>query len=158
VQKPAVDLIARSIVQSGSDPIAAAASEYLTTRVPPEKRDAAAKAADEELRKYFDASYPLVRDDAAKVFPEVVSPILQQDFTEDDLKTLMAWLNSPVSKKFSESSTKMQQALGQRIVADMRGTLEPRLQKLNVDVAKAIGAPTDGGQSSAPAKAPTKRK
>jgi len=163
VQKPAVELMARGIVQSTSDPIAAAASEYLSTSVAADKREAAAKAADEEFRKYFDATFPIVRDKAAEVFPGVVTPILEQDFTEDELKTLMAWLNSPVSRKFAETSGKMQQALGQKIVTDLRSTLEPKVQKLNVDVAKAIGAPTDGGQAaSAPksggAQAPAKKK
>jgi hypothetical protein len=161
IQKPAVEMMARGIVQSTSDPVAAAASEYLSTRVAADKRDAAAKAADEEFRKYFDATFPIVRDKAAQVFPGVVTPILEQDFTEDELKTLMAWLNSPVSRKFAETSGKMQQALGQKIIGDLRPTLEPKVEKLNVDVAKAIGAPTDGGQAAAPksggAKAPAKK-
>jgi hypothetical protein len=160
IQKPAVEMMARGIVQSTSDPVAAAASEYLSTRVAADKREAAAKAADEEFRKYFDATFPIVRDKAAQVFPGVVTPILEQDFTEDELKTLMAWLNSPVSRKFGETSGKLQQALGQKIVGDLRSTLEPKVEKLNVDVAKAIGAPTDGGQAaprSGGAKAPAKK-
>ena len=55
---------------------------------------------------------------------------------------------------------KMQQALGQKIVGDLRSTLEPKVEKLNVDVAKAIGAPTDGGQAapkSGGTRAPAKK-
>jgi hypothetical protein len=56
----------------------------------------------------------------------------------------------------------MQQALMEKVVADTRPSIEPKLQALNVSVAKALGAPTDGAGAAPagakpPAKAPAKK-
>ena len=160
LQKPGVEALARGLVQQSSDPIAAAGSDYLRTQVPEAKREAAGKAADAELKKYFDENYPLVRDRALQAAPGALGPVLEKTFTEDELKQLIAWISSPLSKKYQDSTQAMQQALMEKVVADTRPTIEPKLQALNVSVAKALGAPTEGAApaaAKAPAKAPAKK-
>ena len=85
LQKPGVEALARGLVQQSSDPIAAAGSEYLRTQVPADKRDAAGKAADAELKKYFDENYPVVRDKALQAAPGALGPVLEQTFSEEEL-------------------------------------------------------------------------
>ncbi|MBU2289239.1 MAG: DUF2059 domain-containing protein [Gammaproteobacteria bacterium] len=155
MQRPGIESLARGMVQQWSDPIAAAGAEYLHTRIPEDKREAASKAADAELKKYFDENYPIVRDKALASAQGAIGPILEQDFTDDELKQVMAWLSSPLSKKYQDSAQKMQQALAEKIVADMRPTMEPKLRALDANVAKALGAPPAGGERPA-AKAPAK--
>ena len=46
LQKPAIESMARTLVQQSSGPIAESGTQYLRTQVPAEKREAAAKAAD----------------------------------------------------------------------------------------------------------------
>jgi len=162
LQKPGVEALARGLVQQSSDPIAAAGSDYLRTQVPEAKREAAGKAADAELKKYFDENYPMVRDRALQAAPGALGPVLEKAFTEEELKQLIAWISSPLSKKYQESTQAMQQALMEKIVADTRPTIEPKLAALNVSVAKALGAPTDGpppapASSKPAAKAPAKK-
>lgn len=162
LQRPGVEALARGLVQQSSDPIAAAGSEYLRTQVPADKREAAGKAADAELRKYYDENYPIVRDRALAAAPGALGPVLEKNFSEDELKQLIAWISGPLSKKYQESTQAMQQALMEKVVADTRPTIEPKLQELNVTVAKALGAPVDGQPAPAPtarapAKAPAKK-
>src|SRR6478752_1849323 len=64
LQRPGIEVLARVLVEDSSAQIAQAGSGYLQTQVPAEKREAAAKAADAELKKYFDDAYPYVRDKA----------------------------------------------------------------------------------------------
>lgn len=156
LQKPGVEALAQGLVQQWSDPIAAAGSEYLRTQVPPEKREALGKAADEELKKYFDETYPLVRDKALQAAPGALGPVLEQNFSEDELRQLVAWISSPLSKKYLETSQQMQKALAEKVVADVRTTVEPKLRALDTRVAKALGAPTEG--AAAPAKPAAKKK
>lgn len=151
IQRPGIESLARGLIEQSSAPIAQAGSQYLQTQVPEAKRESAAKAADAELKKYFDDAYPLVRDKAVQIAPGALTPILEQNFTEDELKQLLAWINSPLSKKYQELNPKMQTALTEKLVTDTRATIEPKMRALDTNVAKALGAPTDG---AAPAKAP----
>ncbi|WP_077001790.1 DUF2059 domain-containing protein [Variovorax sp. KK3] len=159
LQRPGIEALARGLVEQSSAPIAQAGSQYLQTQVPAEKREAAAKAADAELKKYFDDAYPLVRDKAVALAPDALGPILRDNFSEDELRQLLAWINSPLSKKYQELNPKMQTALTEKLVAETRSSIEPKMRTLDTNVAKALGAPTEGSAppaKSAP-KAPAKK-
>ena len=158
LQRPGIEALARGLVEQSSAPIAAAGSQYLQTQVPAEKREAAAKAADAELKKYFDDAYPLVRDKAVALAPDALGPILRDNFSEDELRQLLAWINSPLSKKYQELNPKMQTALTEKLVAETRSSIEPKMRTLDANVAKALGAPTEGAPpaKSGP-KAPAKK-
>jgi hypothetical protein len=154
VQRPAVEGMARILVNDSVQPIVQAGGEYLQTRVAPEKRDALGKAAEAEIQKYVQDAFPIVRDKAVQLAPSTVGPLLEQNFSEDELRQLVAWLSSPLSKKFSELNPQLGSALTQKLVTDVRPTIDPKLQALNVSVAKALGAPTDGQGAQPAAKAP----
>lgn len=158
LQRPGIEALARGLVEQSSAPIAQAGSQYLQTQVPAEKREAAAKAADAELKKYFDEAYPLVRDKAVALAPDALGPILRDNFSEEELRQLLAWINSPLSKKYQELNPKMQTALTEKLVAETRSSIEPKMRTLDANVAKALGAPTEGAPAakSAP-KAPAKK-
>jgi len=157
LQRPGIEVLARVLVEDSSAQIAQAGSGYLQTQVPAEKREAAAKAADAELKKYFDDAYPYVRDKAVALAPGALGPVLSETFSEDELKQLIAWLNSPLSKKYEEINPKLRNALTEKLVAETKPTIEPKMRALDAAVAKALGAPTGGGQGAAPAKAPAKK-
>jgi hypothetical protein len=160
IQRPGIESLARGLVEQSSAPIAQAGSQYLQTQVPEAKRESAAKAADTELKKYFDDAYPIVRDKAVQLAPGALTPLLEQNFSEDELKQLLAWINSPLSKKYQDLNPKMQTALTEKLVADTRATIEPKMRALDENVAKALGAPTEApaqGSAKAPAKAPAKK-
>jgi len=91
--------------------------------------------------------------------PGALTPLLEQNFSEDELKQLLAWINSPLSKKYQDLNPKMQTALTEKLVADTRTTVEPKMRALDTAVAKALGAPTDAAApaAKAPAKAPAKK-
>jgi hypothetical protein len=158
VQRPAVEGMARLLVNDSVAPIVQAGGEYLQTKVAADKREALGKAAEAEIQKYVSEAFPIVRDKAVQLAPSTVGPLLEQNFSEDELRQLIAWLGSPLNKKFSDLNPQLGSALTQKLVADVRPTIDPKLQNLNVAVAKALGAPTEGqAQSKAPAKAPVKK-
>jgi len=71
---------------------------------------------------------------------------------------LVAWINSPVSKKYQEVNPQLQAALAEKVVADTRTSIEPKLEQLDKAVAKALGAPTTPANGAkAPAAAPAKK-
>ncbi len=152
LQRPGIESLARGLVEQSSAPIAQAGSQYLQTQVPADKREAAAKAADAELKKYFDETYPIVRDKAVQLAPGALTPLLEQNFSDEEMRQLLAWINSPLSKKYQDLNPKMQTALTEKLVAETRATVEPKMRALDTSVAKALGAPTEA--AAAPAAAP----
>lgn len=159
LQRPGIEALARGLAEESSAPIAQAGSGYLQSQVPADKREAAAKAADAELRKYFDEAYPLLRDKGMALAPSTLGPVLTDNYSEDELRQLIAWLGSPLRKKYDELNPKMGEALTQKLVAETKPTIEPKLRALDAAVAKALGAPTGGAAKApaAPAKAPAKK-
>lgn len=122
-------------------------------QVPADKREALGKEIQEDVRKFFDANAPYMRERAAKLAQTTIAPVLEEKFTEEELKTLVAWLESPVSQKFGEIVPQSQQLLTQKVVEDTRGTVEPKLKALEQSVAKKLGLPANGGNAGAKAPA-----
>ena len=131
MQRPGIEALARGLVQQSERPDRRMpAREYLHTQVPAEKREAAGKAADAELKKYFDEAYPIVRDKALAAAPRGARAVLEQNFTEDELKPAHRLAQLAAEQEVPGVNPKLQQALTEKVVADMRPTIEPKLQAL----------------------------
>ncbi|RZI40478.1 DUF2059 domain-containing protein [Herbaspirillum sp. HC18] len=114
-------------------PVSQAVSQadvVLQGRVSPEKRDAAVHDIAEDVKKFLDENRPLVRAKAQKLVMPTVGPILAEKFSEEELRQIIALLESPVKKKFESVVPELQKALGEKVAADTRETIEPRLEDL----------------------------
>ncbi|MDB5732731.1 MAG: hypothetical protein JWQ03_2626 [Variovorax sp.] len=154
VQRPAIEGIARGLVEQSMAPIAQGGGEYLQTNVAADKREAIGKAADAELSRYRNEAFPIVRDKAVQLAPSTIGPLLEQNFSEDELRQLIAWLGSPLNKKYSELNPQLGNALTTKLVADVRPTIEPKLQTLEASVAKVLGVPPPSGNGGTAGTAP----
>lgn len=156
-QQPGIEGLARNLVEQPAAQMMQSAGRALQ-QVAPEKRDAAGKAIEADVRKYVDESVPLVRDRAVKLAPSTMGTMLEERFTEDELKQLLAWLESPVNKKYAQMGPEIQGGFQQKLVADARPMIEPRLQALEAKVRTNLGLPaasaTDSPEASPPQPAP----
>jgi hypothetical protein len=120
-------------------------------QVPAEKREATVKAMDGELKKFVDENVPYLRDKISKAVPSTASALLDERFSEDELKQVLAWAESPVSQKFGMASVELQKAVAQKVMAEAGPTLEGRFKSLNVNLAKQLGLPAPGASAPKPA-------
>lgn len=131
-------------------------------QVPPEKREATAKAMDAELRKFIEENVPYLKDKISKAVPSTSSALLDERFNEDELKQILAWAESPVSQKFGNVMGELQKGVAQKVMTEAGPTLDGRFKTLNANVAKALGLPAPGPASApkaaAPAPAPAPKK
>ena len=155
LQQPGIEGVARNIVERDAMGLLQEAGQVLQQQVPPEKRDAAGKAIQADVKKYVEDATPIVRDRAVKLAPSTIGATLEEKFTEDELRQLIAWFESPVNKKYGQVVPEMQNNFAQKLVADVRPTIEPRLQALTTKVRASLGAPA---AAPAPAKAPAPKK
>ena len=155
LQQPAIDNLARGIAERPAAQMMQAAGNVLQTKVAPEKREAIGKAIEADVKKYVEESTPILKERAAKIGPATVGPIIEEHFSEDELKQLAAWLESPVNKKYQQVATEMQQALVQKLVAEAGPLLDPKLKALEQRVRVALGVPPvapASGTAPTPAK------
>jgi hypothetical protein len=150
LQQPAIEGMAAQMVQQPAMTLMRQA-EPAVQAMPADKRAAAVKAVQADVKRYADETVPLVRDKAVKLAPSVLGPILEQNLSEDELRTVIAWLQSPASKKFSEISGHLQEALADKLVAETQGTVAPKVDALRTAMAKDLGLPAPAAAASAPA-------
>jgi hypothetical protein len=125
--------------------------------MPADKREAAGKAIDGDVKKYVDEVSPVARKKALELLPKTLTPLFEEKFSEDELKTLVAWLESPVSKKFGQVQPEMQQAMGQALVGETRAIVEPKLKALQQSIGQRLGAGAPQPPAASGSKAPAKK-
>jgi len=156
LQQPDVEAMARSLAEQPAMQLMQQAGQALQ-RLPAERREAAAKEIQADLRKYADEAVPLVRDRAVKLAPSTMGPMLEERFTEEELRQVVALLESPVLRKFQGVAGELQRALTEKVVAETKTEVEPKVRAMQQSVGKRLGltaAPAAGG--AAPASNPKK--
>lgn len=141
LQQPGIDNIARALIQQPIGNLMQGAGAALRQQVPVDKREAAAKAIEADVRKFAEENVAMIKDRGMSLAVPTWTPLIDQGYTEDELKQIIAWLESPVSHKFQQVSGELQNALGKKLVAETRSTLEPRFKALEQSVAKDLGLP-----------------
>jgi uncharacterized protein len=150
LQQPGIEVMARSLVEQPAVELMGNAANALPARVPKEKQEAVAKEIQADARKYIDEATPIVRDRAIKLAPATIGPMLEEKFSEDELKQIVTIIESPVYGKFQAMGDDMQRALVEKVIADTRTIIEPKVRALEQTVAKRLGV------TSAPGAAPAK--
>jgi hypothetical protein len=154
MQQPGIESMARNLAEQPIVRLAQAAGQTVQTKIPPEKREATAKAVDAEIRKYLDDAVPLLRERAVQLGPATIGTQLEEKFSEDELRQLLAWLESPVNKKYQQAAPELQNALVMRLVSENRATIEPKLKDLEQRVAAVLGVPSQSATPAAKASGP----
>ena len=148
LQQPGIENIGRALAGQTSQRALQAAGQAIP-RLPADKREAAAKDVQADVKKFYDDVEPILRKRATELAPATLTPVYEERFSEDELKTVIAWLESPVSKKFQQVDGEIGNTLAQKVVADTRGSVETKLKALEASLAKRLGIPVAPAGSSA---------
>ncbi|MBV8379839.1 MAG: DUF2059 domain-containing protein [Paucibacter sp.] len=160
LQKSGVEAMAYGIVQRPLQQLALAARQALQQQVPADKREAAAQAVQTDLKNFADTNGKMLADQAVKLQPAVVGPLLNAQFSEDELRQLVNFLQSPTSRKYMQLGGEVQNAMAQKLLAEQGQTLETRRQALEQAVVKDLGLtppPAGASKPAAKAAAPAKK-
>ncbi|MCG2593648.1 hypothetical protein LZ009_12750 [Ramlibacter sp. XY19] len=158
VQQAGIEQLARDLAKQPANELLGSAIEFVQTQVPADKREAMAKGLQEDGDKYLADAYPLVRERALKLAPTTVGALLEEKFTEDELKQVAVMLEAPVYLKFQGLGGDMQRALVNKLVPELKPQMEPKLRALDAAIAKRLGVQAalggNGGASAPGAAAP----
>lgn len=157
LQQPAIDAAARSITEQQPMQMAASARRLIMESVPEDKRMATAQAVDAELKKYVETAGPMIQASANKLATTTMTPAIDEKFTEDELRTLVSILDSPVLKKYQGLLPELTDKLLDKIIADARPNVDPALNKAAANIRQILANATSNSAKSAPAKQPAKK-
>lgn len=141
LQQAAIEQTAQVLVERPAMQMMQQASVALQTRVSPEKRDAAAKEIQADLKKYAAETGPLVRQQAVKLAPSTIGVLMAQRFTEEELMQLIAILESPVNRKYQQMDGDLQKVLAEKLITETKAVVEPKVKALEQAIVKHLGLP-----------------
>lgn len=150
LQQPGIEAMARSMVEQPVAQMMQQVNLVLRQRVPADKRETLAREIQADMKKYIDEITPTVRERAVKLAPSTVGAVLEEKLSEDELRQVISMLESPVNRKFQALAGEMQRAIAEKLVAETRGVVGPKVQALEQSVSKRL-APYSGA-ASAPTK------
>ena len=149
LQQGGIEQMARTLAEQPAMQLMQQAGQALQ-RLPTERRDAVARDIEADVRKYVEEATPIVRDRALKLAPTTIGVLLEDRFSEDELRQIVALLESPVNRKFQTLAPEMQRSIGEKLVAETRGDVEPKVRSLEQQVNRRLGGPAAPATGAAP--------
>ena len=144
LQQPGIEAMARQLAEQPAMQMMQQSRAALQ-RLPAERREVVAKEIQADARKYADEATPIVRDRAVKLAPTTIGTMLEERLTEDELKQIIAILESPANRKFQALAGDMQRALGEKLVADTGPLIEPKVRALEQSLRTRLEIPAGTG-------------
>jgi hypothetical protein len=117
VQRPAIDAMQQARIA-------------LQGRVSAQKQEATLKDISTDIQKYVDEALPIAKGNAEKLKAPTLAPMLAQNFNEDELRQLIALLESPIKKKFEALVPQLERGFGEKIASESRAAIDPKLQAM----------------------------
>ncbi|MDG5977416.1 hypothetical protein H010_19327 [Hydrogenophaga taeniospiralis CCUG 15921] len=150
LQQPGIEALARAMAEQPAAQLLDRADVILPNAVSADRRETVAKEIQADTAKYLNETVPLVTTRAVKLAPTTVGSLLEEKFSEAELLQIVTLLESPVYAKYMQLTGSMQKALQEKLLADTRGTVEPKVKQLEQSISKRLGGPAT--PASAPAK------
>lgn len=127
VQRPAIRAMEQSRV-------------VLQGRVAPAKQESTLREVSGDIQKYVDEATPIAKASASKLKGPTLAPLLAQNFSEDELKQLIALLESPIKKKFEQLVPQLEKAFGEKVQQDAAPAIDPKLKAMTESVGLKLRA------------------
>ncbi len=150
LQQPGIETMAKNMTEQPAGQVLQQASMAMQ-RIPPEKREALARDIEADIRKYAEEAVPLIQQRAVRLAPSTIGTLLEDRFSEEELRQLITLLESPLNRKFQGMAGDMQRALSEKLVAESRTDIETRVRAMAQSVDKRV---TSAAGVTAPASAP----
>lgn len=118
----------------------------LQGKVTNEKRDATLRDIATDVQKYVDEVTPIAKDAAKRNLNPVIAPMLAQNFTEDELKQIAVFLESPIKKKFEQFIPQAEKAIGTKVAEETHVAVDAKGQAMTQSVGLKLRGAVMAGQ------------
>jgi hypothetical protein len=157
-QQASIEGMGRQLAERPALEIMGNAMQYIGARVPKDKQQDMARQVQAEAQKYAESAVPIVTKRAVELAPSTIGAMLEEKFSDDELRQIAGLLENPVILKYQRMLPEMQEALGEKLIADTRSAIEPKVNALEDTVAKKLGIPANGAAPTQPGGKPPAKK
>ena len=109
-----------------------------TNQVPQDRKEKALKDIQVDVQKYIDTTMPVAVASAKKNTAPMSAPILAANFTTEELRQLATMLESPLRDKLEKVMPQLQNAVGQKVSADIGPTVNKNVQTMTEAVSSKL--------------------
>ena len=157
-QKADGPALAEQLTASAVQPLLVGWSQRLDESVPPARQKDVRDKLDVELKKFAESTEKAVEGQVAKAAEAALVPIFMEKLTEDDMKTIIAYMESPVSAKFQALGPEASNAWAKRVVDATKSQVESSAKSFDAAASRIVGSAggSAGGASSGGNGAPKK--
>jgi len=141
--------LAGQLTDSAVGPVLAGWSQRLDETVPPARQKDVRDKLDVELKKFAESTYRTVEAQTGKAAEAALVPIFMEKLSEDELKTIITYLESPVSAKFQALGPDATNAWAKRVVDATKPAVEAGAKNFDSAATRIVNA---AGSGAAPAK------
>ncbi|MFO1177503.1 MAG: hypothetical protein U1E79_03670 [Ottowia sp.] len=124
-------------------------SQRLDESVPPARQKDVRDKLDVELKKFADNTHKAIEAQVGKAAETALVPLFMDKLSEDEMKTIIAYMESPAALKFQGLSADAGNAWAQKVIDATRTTVETNVKSFDAAATKIVGAP-----ATPPAAAP----
>ena len=109
-------------------------------QLPRSKQRTAADQLDAELKKFNQDNVRLIKSRNERISLDVLVPAYAERFTTDELRQLVAFMESPVIKKYYAANPQMANMLAQKLVEATRKDVETRIKAFDARANQIINS------------------
>ncbi|RVU46666.1 hypothetical protein EOE66_12270 [Rubrivivax rivuli] len=153
LQQPGIEAMARQLSEQPARQLLQRAGQVLQG-LPAERREALARDIEADARRYAEEATPIVVSRAVQLAPSTIGALLEERMTEEELREVIGILESAANRKFQQLGVDMQRAIGEKLVAETRGEISPKVQALEQAVAARLQPPADAAPKPKPSAKP----
>lgn len=141
--------LAGQLTDTAVGPVLAHWSQRLDETVPPAKQKEVREKLDVELKKFAESTYKTVEAQTTKSAEAALVPIFMEKLSEDELNTIITYLESPVSAKFQALGPEAANVWAQRVVDATKTSVESGIKGFDTAANRIVSAASG---STAPTK------
>jgi hypothetical protein len=146
-QKNASALLAGQIADSAMQQLVAKWLPQVEAHVPAAKQKEVGDQLNVELKKFNDSTHQAVQAQTVKTAQDALVPLFLDKLSENDLKTIVAYLETPASAKYATLSSEAINAWTKKIVENTQTAVQGYAKTFDAAAGKIISA----AATSAPA-------
>ena len=103
-----------------------------------EKRDAALKDIEKYCQEFIEKLMPNILEKSKNLAQKIVVPLIDEKLTEEELRQLIAILESPTLAKFEKMRPEMQKTLGTKLGEEQGKEIRPQMEELQQRIGKRM--------------------
>ena len=128
------------LTASAVQPLLAGWSQRLDEAVPPAKQKEVREKLDVELKKFAESTQKAIEAQVAKAAEAALVPVFMEKLSEDEMKTVIAYMESPASAKFQALGPDAANAWAKRIIDATKPGVEGSAKSFEAAASKIVNA------------------